>query len=510
MKSYLSVILLGVSFIMLTGTCLAADETYDAETFQQALEQDGFTVQDGELGYFDLIGFLEAGVLPSAYGNNPTTKYLAFFVPPASGYEVDERISKLTMVIGLSGNTTPFWNLGPDEAVVFVGRTPPECRYFSYDHYIMHRTYGDEKRWLFANIADPVNNLVIKTEGTPNGSSGNPFNQTTIIIITADKGIDQRIRAVAQSTGYSDDIINTQVLPSVMLNMGLENDSDTFAAFVRPALFNDTQAGDDYINNTPAVVFRITPNESAELDPYGYPELRVRGTGQTEFDLMDDLEELRIAILKKYSKLDATELPTSQGVPIGIDAIQRGINAVGPNNDAAYLWSANQTVSSPTPPFFDTSQYYPFLRDPAITLGDDKDEFIIVYGVNHVATGKATYSNFCIYGADVWNGVNAITDEDFSGSAEEYLPNNPNAKYLYVYKLARNCKTGDQYCYEVPCGVGVHGIELDQPLFIAWRAYLEKSTKIGPSYSEIVYDRAIKFDPKNKDQGSPKNKDKSK
>jgi hypothetical protein len=52
-----------------------------------------------------------------------------------------------------------------------------------------------------------------------------------------------------------------------MLKMGLENDSDTFAAFVRPALFNDTQAGDDYITNPPATVFRITPNEPTKLAP---------------------------------------------------------------------------------------------------------------------------------------------------------------------------------------------------------------------------------------------------
>jgi hypothetical protein len=43
--------------------------------------------------------------------------------------------------------------------------------------------------------------------------------------------------------------------------------------------------------------------------------------------------------------------------------------------------------------------------------------------------------------------------------------------------------------------MGPHGIEPDQPLFIGWRAYLEKATKTGPAYSEIVYDRAIKFDP---------------
>jgi hypothetical protein len=179
----------------------------------------------------------------------------------------------------------------------------------------------------------------------------------------------------------------------------------------------------------------------------------------------------------------------------GNDGIQRGINIYGPNNDACYLWTANQSVSSQTPPFNNISEYYDFSRDPAITLGNDTDEFIVVYGVNHVATGKATYSNFALYGADAWNGVGAITDLDFSGTAEEYLPDNPNAKYLYVYRLARDCE-GDPNCFEVPFGVGAYGIDLDQPLMIAFRIYMEKSTKVGPSYSEIVYDRAIKFDPK--------------
>lgn len=64
------------------------------------------------------------------------------------------------------------------------------------------------------------------------------------------------------------------------------------------------------------------------------------------------------------------------------------------------------------------------MRHPAITLGNDTDEFIIVYGINHVATGKASYSNFAVYGADAWNGKGAITDADFNGTAEEYLPGN--------------------------------------------------------------------------------------
>ena len=488
--------LLLVLFIIFIGTGLAVNvDIGDVDAFKQALEKDGFTVQQGGTGFFDLIKLLDTGVLPSAYGNNPSTKYLTYFVPPAPGHQVDEMASKIAKTLGITMKLGPYWNLGPDEAVIFVGRTPPECRYFSYDLQLLSRAYGNETRWIFGNLADTINIAVINTEGTPNGLPGNPFNQTTVIVNTADRGIDQRIRAAALSAGYSGAIINTQELPSSILNMGVENTSDTFMMLIRPAVVADKQTEDNYINNTPAVIFRITPNESTELDPYDYPELRVRGTGTTEFDLMDDLEELRIAILDKYTDLNATECPTSQTVPVGTDGIQRGIDVLGPNNDCCYLWAHNQTVSSPTPPFFDITKFYPFLRDPFITLGDDPNEFFIIYGVNHVATGKATYQNFGIYGADVWNGIKAITDADFSGSAEEYLPDNPNAKYLYVYKIARNCD-GEPYCFEVPTGPGAYGIGLDQPISVCWRIYLEPATKTGPSYSEIVYDRAIKFDPK--------------
>jgi hypothetical protein len=92
---------------MLICPCLADDGgTGDAAAFKQALEQAGFTVQEGEIGYFDLIKLYDAGVLPSAYGNNPATRYLAYFVPPSPGYSVDERIAAIAKALGMSGNTS--------------------------------------------------------------------------------------------------------------------------------------------------------------------------------------------------------------------------------------------------------------------------------------------------------------------------------------------------------------------------------------------------------------------
>ncbi len=197
MKRY---ILLVCILIIVIGTSLAQNATTgDVNAFKQALEKDGFTVREGGLTYFDFMKLYNSGVLPSAYGNNPATQYLVYLIPPASGHHVTGTIANVIKLLGVKADVTPFFSLRPDEAVVFVGRTPPECRYFSFDHYLMERTYGNETRWIFANLADTINNLDIKTEGTPNGLPGNPYNQTTIVITTADKGIDQRIQAAALS-----------------------------------------------------------------------------------------------------------------------------------------------------------------------------------------------------------------------------------------------------------------------------------------------------------------------
>jgi hypothetical protein len=68
----------------------------------------------------------DMGVMPSAYGNNPSTKYLVYLVPPASS-EVTGVIANVIKALGVTANITPFPNLRPDEALVFVGRTPPSA-----------------------------------------------------------------------------------------------------------------------------------------------------------------------------------------------------------------------------------------------------------------------------------------------------------------------------------------------------------------------------------------------
>jgi hypothetical protein len=451
----------------------SADRIGTIDEFLAAVEADNFIVQEGKFEVFPILDMFDAGIIPSCYGNNPSTPYMVYKLPKAPGQTVPNTVTDAPINPEDAGLWMDY-RLRPDEALVFIGSTPPDLDYFSYRSYIVNRWFPDEgiQRRVFASLGDTINMRTIKTAGTPNGETGNPFEEMTVIITTADRGVDARVHRALESAGYSPSIINDDIIPSGIVRMGLEKESDTFGFIHRVAFFHDDAAGAAYLNGSPGRVFRLTPNETVQnLDPYPVPPLRVRGTGDTvELDLTDDLDELCAAIRARYGDENATELVTSIWLLEGYDAIQRGVDAIGENRDTVYLRTEN------------------------FTLADGGAEFLIVYGVNHAASGKATYSNFGVYGADILNGIGGVSNHDFSGTAEEYLPDNPNAKYLYVWKVARQVN-GDAHCLKVPYDNGAHGIDLDEEAFIGFRAYLEDATDAGPNWFELVYDRAIKFGP---------------
>ena len=449
--------------------------TGDVDTFYSALEKSDFTLKPAPFIHVDLIKLYEAGKLANAAGNNAGAPYKGLFGAAPANLEMkdikqlsgaQEKVDNLLYSIpGLIQG----WQLNPDDAVVLVTKTPPECTYFSYVGFIFNKYYEKEKqrKWVWTSFNDPLNNLTIKTSGTPDGAKGNPFNQETIIIITADKGIDQRIRNVALSAGYSESIINTYIVPSSMVKLGTGPEFDTIVVGQRMALFADEKAGQEYVN-TVTIGVKVTPKSAVKLDPFPAPKLRVRGTGNTEIDFQPALEELRKAILAKHSGLAAKELNTYVWLSESYDAVQTETYVAGESRDTVYL------------------------RSDTLTLGNDPDEFAIVYGVNHAATGKATYANCNFYGEAGWNGVTGIYNTEYARSAEPYLPGNPLAKYLYVCKFARSCGS-DKTCIAVPTGPKAHGVGLDEPAFIGFRAYMEPATRVGPINTELLYDRVIKF-----------------
>ena len=142
--------------------------------------------------------------------------------------------------------------------------------------------------------------------------------------------------------------------------------------------------------------------------------------------------------------------------------------------------------------------------DP-ITLEDD--EFLMVYGVNHVLTGKATYQNVNAYATGRDNGgsepesgdnvvVGSVFDDELSGTAKVYLPDDPDANLMYAYKISRNCAPGELRCLQLsaPCA----RLTLDSKTVLGFyiRMYVEPATKVGAAMPEILYDRILKFSPR--------------
>jgi hypothetical protein len=472
----LALVCLAVSCTPAAKTDLTSSENVKA--FCTTLQNDGFTLKQVPFLPVDLIKLYEAGRLPSVAGNNFGAPYKGLFGALPEGMEIkdESQLANAQAQINQWLYSTPGyikgWQINPDEAVVLITKTPPECDYFSYCGFIFYKYYEKDQasKWVWTSFNDPLNNLTIKTSGTPNGEVGNPYNQDTVIILTADKNTDQRVRAALVANGYPESIINTYVIPSSMVKLGIGPDCDTIVFGHRVALFDDQAAGQEYVNKV-SLAYRVTPTSPGVFDPLPAPQLRVRGTGQTEVDYQPALDELRHAILAKYSKLNADELDTSVWLSESYDAVQRGVFVAGESRDTIYMRTTN------------------------FTLGDDPDECVIVYGVNHAATGKATYANLSFYGEALWNGVAGIYSIDYAGSAEPFLPNNPLAKYLYVVKFVRS-GSAEKTTVSVPTGPGAQGVGLDELAFIGFRAYLEPTTKVGPNSTELLYDRVIKFGPK--------------
>ncbi len=471
-----------VCLIMITGmlSCLPASSAPtasvgNAKELNAALEKSGCTLKLAPFVHVDLIELYQAGRLANAGGNNADAPYRAVF----GAIPDDIVIKDLDQIAGAQEKVDKWlyntpgliqgWQLNPNEALVIVAKTPPECVYFSYCGFIFYKYYEKEKqrKWVWTSFNDPLNISTIKTSGTPNGVKGDPFNKDTIIIVTADKGTDRLIRDAALSAGYSEDIINTYVIPSSMVKLGIGPEYDTIVLGQRMALFADENAGKQYVDTVTAAV-RVIPGTQGKLDPFPAPKMRVRGTGVTEWDLKPALEDLRTALLARYGNLAAQELGTRVWLTESFDAVQTETYVAGESRDTVYL------------------------RSDTLKLGNGPDEFVLVYGVNHTIAGKATYANCNFYGEKGWNGVAGIYSTEYAGSAEQYLPGNPLAKYLYVCKFARNCDN-DKNCVTVPTGPGAFGVGLDEPAFIGFRAYLEPATRVGPINTELLYDRVIKF-----------------
>ena len=419
---YLWLLLLCFVLVPFASSQPAGQDPNDLAKFESALQQEGFDFSIGTVVPYNLAAEwcnYVPGVESALYSNNEP--YLTVLVPQSPQ----------------QAPLSAIFQLREDEAIVIIGVTPPPAKYFSYVPYLASRMYSKERRTLLASLGDALNNATIKTVGNTFGNQ--PFNAPVVLIFTPDQGTDTRVRAALQSAGYPAAITNTLVFPASMLNLGLDETADGLQIGLRTAIWEDPKAGEAYIKNAPQIlhVFRVTSHTPANPNPFAVPHLRIRGTGQTtEMDLMAKLDELRQGIIKANSGLHATEIPPTPTAYEAYDYIQRGVDIWADSRDSFYLSAA----------------WMPELGShDMITLADD--EFLMVYGPNHVATGKATYMNINVYASQKAKlSVGAADDRTFANSAQRYLPpGDPTADKMFVYKVSRKCENSE---LAVPAVIG--------------------------------------------------------
>lgn len=495
--------------------------------YKAALEAGGFSVGVGGIPTKYPMSLVDEHVLNSAGGNNAGQPYKVLQAPAVPGD-------------GTSGkdNENAILRLGENEALVYIGPTPPQCDYFSFTPFLWVRKVGSwspRGDWLFAALGDPLNHKTLKTE-----QGGAPFGKTTMVIFAADQNVYNKVAALAQQAGYPESMINAYVLPSALLKLNQADpaNNDSLLMLLRTANFANTAEGQAYLDNTQyATVYRVTPTTRLKLDPLPFPTpvLRPRGwlheNQLVNLDLDAALDDLGKAIMKKHSAfpkarpfgsirwfVDSRELlyasQRSSLDPLGHQF------AAGEASDTPYLRTAEGSKCA------------------NFTLGND--DLVVAYGVNHAATGLAIYSMFGVYGDWIldpntgpdphnqcpgdwlsypyvygcgqylWNGVVGMNSDSeyFGSSVSQYLPNHPAAKYLYAIKVLRNAPSKDDpsYNYSVvvprepdtspgtyPRQGPAYAISLDKPITLGYRAYVNPATNVGPAYTDIVYDRAIWF-----------------
>lgn len=474
---------------------------------KENLESKDFFVQEGTYRELDTVKLASEGKLLSCFGNNAGSAYIVFHMPAAP----EQDTSLGSEELGWPDETATIYDdpevenypanpyfapggweykLRQDEAIVLITPLPGECKYYSFINYLMFTeqktgkdysqapgffSAGNEATGLyhpiFGSIGNSVNMLNIRHDGD------DIFDSKAVILISANQTVTEAVKESLHEAGYNDEMINVMPIPAEVYDMGLEKGADTFSFLQRVSQPQDREAYRDYLDHISerSIVYRITPKEEVPEDPYENETVIPRGTGIHEAAVLDQaedhLEKIREELLQEYSdEYDYEELSCEIAVPEGLTAYYTDFNAKGDNRDAMYLMT------------------------PEFTLDSDED-FIVIYGANHTATGKGLYANAVLYAKPMLNGVVSVYDSLFEGSASSYLKDDPDADKYYVYKMARTQMDDNTAIIEYSAGNEkgqYYGVDNGNPVLVAFRSYLE-DTGTGASYYEVIYDRVIVF-----------------
>ena len=454
--------------------------------FQEQATKAGYVVQEGKVGLVELDEMYCNNTLWTSDYPNPNSPYIGGGVPPVPGQEP---------TIALPSS----FRLREDEAVVVIGITPPQMAYFGLNFHMlrgsMMEKIGPPILWI--PVTDPVNNLTLRKTGPT------PFNQPFAVVATGHWQTQDRVHQMLRAAGLGA-VTNDQVISPSLFHLGLGPGSDEFAFAMRTALPESKSDLDGYLerldNDDPAArpvhIFRVRPKSVSDAnqiepvlspDPLPVPPLRVAGTGRGELDLTPTLQLLRQRIIDKHPGYRATDIRVDPWFDDPYPGLQRNMITVLPGQDGVDGATSDAL----------------YLATPNFTLPGGA--FLVAYGAHHRATGKATYSSVSVYAdAAVGAGLVTVQSPDLQSSARDYINDQPNADMFYAWTFTRASSNDTSHTTQVIpttdfCKTRYPGT--DRPvdlntLRVGYRAYIEPTTAIHPSQSEILFDHLLLFTPK--------------
>ena len=451
------------SIIYITKTAAHAigDTVSEASAVATQIQNAGFTIRQGEINLTSATEMYVAGYMPDCNGNNASNAYLVTQNPISP---------RGTVFNGLPMGVY----MDQDEAFVWIGRTPPSCEYYSYQHYLMSRYYAGQTpalKKIYARLGDSVNNYNI-------GLSSGTYGQLFALVIAGNQTTFNSVKSAMITAGVNSGQIKSLVLPSETVRFGLTLTDDALSFLHRVTLFTNETTGQSYLNSPPLEILRVTPSSKLAANPMTTPTETVRKTSvreQSDSSLGELMERLRKAIVARYGSgyKYVHQLKTSTWMyPGGTQAIANAENVLGETSDTLYL----------------QSQQF-ILHD---------DDLIVAYGVNHTTSGKTVYSNVSCYGATAYNGMGGIvslaatTDApgrvSYRDTASDYLSDLTTAQQnqVYAYSFSR---AGGTHAFAIPYNSGDYtGLNSGDTVFMGFRNYVDPSTTVGPYPGDNVTD----------------------
>jgi len=340
------------------------EQEHTAQAATDDLVAAGWEVTDGHMIFTSAHSF----------GNNPSSVYGLFFF-----------------------HDFPLFQMGEMDAIMWLGCTPPDLEYFSARSYVFSksaRTQDPIKSEVveFASLGDAMNNLRFNSTG----GSRSPDNQnrSSAIIISGNQPSAGALADALEANGFPRAAVNYDWMPPSILNMDsphtpfdLNLVPESYQFLFRVSLFRDAAAGERYANSAfPLRMFKAPSGIPEDLIPV--PTQLARGTGTNEEAWRGGLENLTTSSESFWAAKGCANARTVDLYPIDIEGLLDCVPNIkqcgGDNRDAAYF-----------------SDY-----DASYTLQPEGNaSFLLVTGVNHNASGKATYANVVVETAPPGDGV---------------------------------------------------------------------------------------------------------